>query len=145
MGHEIAHALREHAREQMGKNMATRGAIEIGSALLGLGSGGRLLADMGGQLLTLQFGRDDESEADLIGLELAARSGYDPGAGVTLWKKMASASKKGSIELLSTHPSGPTRISDIEVNLPKVMPLYERADKPDRRFGPPAGKEEPAR
>jgi len=145
MGHEMAHALREHAREQMGKNVATRGAIEIGSALLGLGSGGRLLADMGGQLLTLQFGRDDESEADLIGLELAARSGYDPGAGVTLWKKMATASKKGSIELLSTHPSGPTRISDIEVNLPKVMPLYERADKPDRRFGPPAGKEEPAR
>ena len=145
MGHEMAHALREHAREQMGKNVATRGAIEIGSALLGLGSGGRLLADMGGQLLTLQFGRDDESEADLIGLELAARSGYDPGAGVTLWKKMATASKKGSIELLSTHPSGPTRISDIEVNLPKVMPLYERADKPDRRFGPPAGQEEPAR
>ena len=145
MGHEMAHALREHAREQMGKNAATRGAIEIGSALLGLGSGGRLLADMGGQLLNLQFGRDDESEADLIGLELAARSGYDPGAGVTLWKKMATASKKGSIELLSTHPSGPTRISDIEVNLPKVMPLYERADKPDRRFGPPAGKEEPTR
>ena len=145
MGHEMTHALREHSREQLGKTFATRAAIEIGAAVFGLGTGGRLLADMGGQLLTLQFGRDDESEADLIGLELAARSGYDPGAGVTLWKKMATASKKGSIELLSTHPSGPTRISDIEVNLPKVMPLYERADKPDRRFGPPAGKEEPAR
>ena len=145
MGHEMAHALREHAREQMGKNMATRGAIEIGSALLGLGSGGRLLADAGGQLLNLQFGRDDESEADLIGMELAARSGYDPGAGVTLWKKMAAASKGKQIELLSTHPSGPTRITDIEANLPKVMPLYERADKPDRRFGPPAAKDEPSR
>ena len=139
MGHEMAHALREHAREQMGKNMATRGAIEIGSALLGLGSGGRLLADMGGQLVTLQFGRDDESEADLIGMELAARSGYDPGAGVTLWKKMASASKGKQIELLSTHPSGPSRISDIRANLPKVEGLYARAEKPGERFGPPAG------
>ncbi len=138
MGHEMTHALREHAREQMGKTMATRGAIEIGSALLGLGSGGRLLADMGGQLLTLRFGREDESEADLIGLELAARGGYDPRAGVTLWKKMASANSRAPVELLSTHPSGPTRISDIELNLPKVMPLYERADKPERRFGPPA-------
>ena len=138
MGHEMTHALREHAREQMGKTMATRGAIEIGSALLGLGSGGRLLADMGGQLLTLRFGREDESEADLIGLELAARGGYDPRAGVTLWKKMASANSRAPVELLSTHPSGPTRISDIELNLPKVMPLYERAGKPERRFGPPA-------
>jgi predicted Zn-dependent protease len=137
MGHEMTHALREHAREQMGKTMATRGAIEIGSALLGLGSGGRLLADMGGQLLTLRFGREDESEADLIGLELAARGGYDPRAGVSLWKKMASANSRAPVELLSTHPSGPTRISDIELNLPKVMPLYERADKPGRRFGPP--------
>jgi predicted Zn-dependent protease len=139
MGHEMSHALREHAREQMGKTMATRGAIEVGSVLLGLGSGGRLLADMGGQLLTLRFGREDESEADLIGLELAARGGYDPRAGVTLWKKMASANSRAPVELLSTHPSGPTRISDIELNLPKVMPLYERADKPDRRFGPPTG------
>jgi len=137
MGHEMSHALREHAREQMGKTMATRGAIEVGSVLLGLGSGGRLLADMGGQLLTLRFGREDESEADLIGLELAARGGYDPRAGVSLWKKMASANSRAPVELLSTHPSGPTRISDIELNLPKVMPLYERADKPGRRFGPP--------
>jgi len=137
MGHEMTHALREHAREQMGKNMATRGAIEIGSALLGLGSGGRLLADMGGQLLTLRFGRDDELEADLIGLELAARGGYDPRAGVSLWQKMAAANSRAPVELLSTHPSGSTRISDIELNLPKVQPLYERADKPDRRFGPP--------
>ena len=142
MGHEMTHALREHAREQMGKNTATRGAIEIGSALLGLGGGGRLLADMGGQLLTLRFGREDETEADLVGLELAARSGYDPQAGVTLWKKMARASQKSSVEMLSTHPSGPTRISDIEANLSKVQPLYERAAKPERTFGPPAEKTE---
>jgi len=149
MGHEMAHALREHAREQMGKTMATRGAIEIGAAIFGLGNAGRLAAGMGGQLLTLRFGREDESEADLVGLELAARAGFNPQAGVTLWQKMAGASKGGSPEFMSTHPTGPTRIRDIEANIPKVRGLYERAartappvDAPQRRGGfiedPPA-------
>jgi predicted Zn-dependent protease len=137
MGHEAAHALREHARERMGKTMATRGAVEIGSALLGLGSIGRSVADMGGQLLTLKFSREDESEADLIGIELAARAGYDPHAGVTLWQKMAEASKGAPPQFMSTHPSGPTRIHDIEVNIPKVQGLYDRAERPAQRFGPP--------
>ena len=137
MGHEIAHALREHARERMGKTAATRGAIEIGSALLGLGNGGRYLADMGGQLVTLKFGRDDETEADLVGMELAARAGYDPRAAVTLWQKMAAASKGAPPEWLSTHPSGDSRVKDIEASLPRVMPLYERAEKPTRVYGPP--------
>ena len=136
MGHEMAHALREHARERIGKTAATQGAIEIGAALFGLGNGGRYLAGMGGQLLTMKFGRDDESEADLVGMELAARGGYDPHAGVTLWKKMAAASKNAPPQFLSTHPSGPSRIRDIEVNLPKVEPLYARAEKPARRFDP---------
>ena len=138
MGHEIAHALREHARERVGKTAATRGAIEIGSALLGLGGGGRYLADMGGQLVTLKFGRDDETEADLVGMELAARAGYDPRSGISLWNKMAAANKGAPPEWLSTHPSGGSRIKDIEANLPKVMPLYERAGKPTQRFAPPA-------
>ncbi len=137
MGHEMAHALREHAREQMGKSLATRGAVEIGSAILGLGNGGRLLADAGRQLLTLEFSREDESESDLIGLELAARAGYDPRAGVTLWEKMAEANRRAPVELLSTHPSGPTRISGIKANLPKVEGLYARAEKPAQRFAPP--------
>ncbi len=137
MGHEMAHALREHARERMAKTAATRGAIEIGAAIFGLGNGGRFLADMGGQLFTLKFGREDESEADLVGIELAARAGYDPHAGVTLWQKMAGASKNAPPQFISTHPSGPTRIRDIEVNLPKVQPLYARAAKPAQRFGPP--------
>ncbi len=137
MGHEVAHALREHARERMGKTMATRGAIEIGAALFGLGNAGRTVADMGGQLLTLKFGREDESEADLVGMELAARSGYSPRAGVTLWNKMAEASKGAPPQFLSTHPSGPTRIRDIEANLPRVLPLFERAAKPSQRFEPP--------
>ena len=137
MGHEMAHALREHARERMGKTMATRGAIEIGAALLGLGSGSRYLADIGGQLLTLKFGREDESEADLGGMELAARAGYDPHAGITLWQKMAEASQGEPPQFLSTHPSGPTRIHDMQATLPQVEPLYARAAKPTRRFGPP--------
>ena len=78
----------------------------------------RSAAGVGGQLLTLRFGREDESEADLVGLELAARAGYDPQAGVSLWQKMAQASKGSSPEFLSTHPSGPSRIRDIEANIP---------------------------
>jgi predicted Zn-dependent protease len=137
MGHEMAHALREHAREQMGKTAATRGAIELGAAIFGLGNAGRTVAGMGGQLLTLRFGREDESEADLVGMELAARAGYDPRAGVTLWNKMAKASEGAPPQFLSTHPSGPTRIRDIEANLPKVESLYARAAKPERRFEAP--------
>ena len=140
MGHEMTHALREHARERMGKTMATRAGIELGAALLGLGDGARYLAGMGGQLLTLKFGREDESEADLVGLELAARAGYDPRSGVSLWNKMAAANKGAPPQWLSTHPSGPTRIRDIETALPKVEPLYARAQRPAVRYEPPVGK-----
>ncbi len=137
MGHEMAHALREHARERMGKQYATQGAIEIGAALFGIGNVGRSLAGMGSQLLSLKFGRQDESEADLVGMELAARAGYNPAAGVTLWKKMQSAAKGAPPEFLSTHPSSSTRISEIEANLPKVKGLYARADKPAQRYSAP--------
>jgi predicted Zn-dependent protease len=136
MGHEMAHALREHARERIAKTVATQGALSIGAALLGLGDAGRLAADMGGKLLTLKFGRDDETESDLVGLELSARAGYDPRAGVTLWQKMAQANKGAPPQWLSTHPSGTSRIKDIEKVLPQVLPLYERAPKPTAKFGP---------
>jgi predicted Zn-dependent protease len=137
MGHEVAHALREHARERMGKTAATRGAIEIGAALFGLGNVGRMAADMGGQLLTLKFSRDDETEADIVGMDLAARSGYDPEAGVSLWQKMLAANHGAPPQWMSTHPAGDTRIRDIQAKLPKVLPLYEQADKPARRYTPP--------
>ena len=138
MGHEMAHALREHARERMGKTAATRIGASVLSSVLGLGSAGDALMSMGGQLLTLKFSRDDESEADLVGMELAARAGYDPRAGVTLWQKMLEASKGAPPEFMSTHPAGTSRIRDIESKLPKVLPLYERAAKPPRRYAPPA-------
>ena len=134
MGHEIAHALREHARERMGKGQATEFAARIGGSLLSglLGIDPRVgdaVAQTGANLASLKFGREDESEADLVGMELAARAGYDPRAGVSLWQKMAANNKGAPPEWLSTHPSGTTRIADIEANLPKVMPLYERAKK----------------
>jgi len=132
MGHEIAHALREHARERMGKSAVTHGAARIGGALAAsfFGIDPRLtdgIASGGANLLTLEFGREDESEADLVGMELAARAGFDPRAGVTLWQKMGAASKGAPPQWLSTHPSGKTRIAEIQANLPKVMPLFERA------------------
>ncbi|MGH6626640.1 MAG: M48 family metallopeptidase [Burkholderiaceae bacterium] len=134
MGHEIAHALREHARERMGKSVATQGAARIGGAVVAgiFGLDPHLtdaVARGGANLLTLKFGREDESEADLVGMEIAARAGYDPRAGVTLWQKMGAASKGAPPQWLSTHPAGKTRIDDIEKNLPKVLPLYERAKK----------------
>ncbi len=129
MGHEIAHALREHARERMGKNAATGIGANVITQLFGLGQIGQTVTNYGAQLLTLEFSRSDESEADLVGMELAARAGYDPRAGVTLWQKMGAANKNAPPQWLSTHPSGSTRIADIEANLPRVMPLYQRARK----------------
>ena len=129
MGHEVAHALREHARERMGKNAATGLSANLLGQVLGLGQLGQTVTNYGAQLLTLEFSRSDESEADLVGMELAARAGYDPRAGVTLWQKMGAANKNAPPQWLSTHPSGTTRIADIQANLPKVMPLYERAKK----------------
>ena len=127
MGHEMAHALREHARERMGKGMVTNLGANIFSQLFGLGELGQTVTNYGAQLLTLRFGREDESEGDLVGMELAARAGYNPRAGVSLWQKMAANNKGAPPEWLSTHPSGNTRIAEIEANLPRVMPFYEAA------------------
>lgn len=134
MGHEMAHALREHARERMGKSTATQGLARLGGLLASswLGIDPNLadaVAQGGANLLTLKFGREDELEADLVGMELAARAGFDPRAGVTLWQKMAAANKGAPPQWLSTHPSSSSRISDMEASLPQVMPLYERTKK----------------
>lgn len=126
MGHEIAHALREHARERMAKGELTH----LGAALLGEFIGGGKYSGAfraSGDLLTLKFSRDDEAEADIVGLELVARAGYDPRAGVSLWRKMAAASRGAPPAWLSTHPAGDDRIRAIELHLPEVMPLYEEA------------------
>jgi predicted Zn-dependent protease len=127
MGHEIAHALREHARERMGKAAATNIGANVLSSVLGLGNAGNAVLGASANLLSLKFSRDDETEADTVGLELAARAGYDPRAGITLWRKMQEANKGAPPQWLSTHPASDTRIKEIEKHLPEVMPLYERA------------------
>jgi Zn-dependent protease with chaperone function len=129
MGHEMAHALREHARERMAKSGATSLGLRLGAQLLGLGDLGNVAADLGTQLLSLKFSREDESEADLVGLELAARSAYKPQASVSLWEKMSAASGGAGLDFLSTHPSGPNRIRELQTNVPKVQKLYEAARK----------------
>jgi predicted Zn-dependent protease len=139
MGHEVAHALLEHARERMAKSTGTNLLLRGGAALLGLGGLGDLAAQMGSQLLSLTFSRSDESEADALGLVLGARAGYNPRAGIRLWQKMGAVGGSAPPEWLSTHPSGETRIRDMEARMPGVMPVYEEAAKPGQRFGPPKG------
>ena len=128
MGHEMAHALREHARARIAKSQGTGTLLSLGAQLLGLGQLGDVAASLGTQLLTLKFSREDENDADLVGLELAARGGYNPQASVSLWQKMAQAGGgAGGPGFLSTHPSGPERIQHLQDNIPKVQALYQRA------------------
>lgn len=128
MGHEIAHALREHSREAMSKAYGTQMATQVGSALLGLGGLGQQVADTGVEyLMTLPNSRANENEADIIGLELSARAGYDPNAAISLWQKMSQAGGGAPPEFMSTHPSSGTRISALQAAIPKVMPLYQQA------------------
>lgn len=130
MGHEIAHALREHGRDRQSKATGTSLVTGIGGALLSAWSGYdvRSVANAAGQMVVLKFSRDEEREADLVGLDIAARAGYDPRAGVALWNKMAALDERGSpIELLSTHPGGANRIEQIEAHMNVLLPLYARS------------------
>lgn len=129
MGHEIAHALREHSREQVSQAIAAQTALGLGTAVFGLSQTTAQLAGIGYQaFIATHFSRTDEAEADRIGLELSARAGYNPRAGVTLWQKMMNAKTGGQPpEFLSTHPADSTRVQQIESLLPVVMPLYEAA------------------
>jgi len=130
IGHEIAHALREHTREQMSRQMAAN----LGLSVLAAATGSSAAADLGGTLsqvmFTLPKSREAESEADAIGVELAARAGYDPRAAVTLWQKMSAMSSSASLEILSTHPSPATRITELQQKAQLVMPVYQQAAKP---------------
>ena len=126
MGHEMAHALREHSREKASVQQASGLAISLGAKMLGVNQGQMDLIGMGKKLaLDLPFSRSMESEADALGLELAARAGYDPRAALTLWDKMAAASGDGGLTWLSTHPAPASRKADMAALMPKVMPLYE--------------------
>jgi predicted Zn-dependent protease len=125
MGHEISHALLGHGRERMSRALATQAGLQLGSAVVGTDLTG--LAPIANIALTLPNSRTGESEADRYGIELAARAGYDPRAAVKLWEKMAAASKTGTPEFLSTHPSPDNRIQALNDLVPKMMPIYEKA------------------
>lgn len=131
MGHEIAHALREHARERMGRQVATQTATTVGAIAIGVLTGVYIDPQTAGTFTQAMFvlpnSRENEQEADLIGIELAARAGYDPRAAITLWQKMAQAGGGGPPEWLSTHPSNETRLRELQNDVQKVMPLYEKA------------------
>jgi predicted Zn-dependent protease len=130
MGHEIAHALREHGRERIGKQRLASGltvGASVLSHVLGYGDLGGHLASGAAKLTLLKYSRDDETEADIIGMDLAARAGFDPRAGVELWKKMSAASKGQPPQWLSTHPSNERRIDEIRAHLKDTLPLYAKA------------------
>ena len=128
LGHEMAHALREHSREQISQQMATQVGLSVLSAVTGVAAAGDLGAALTNVMFTLPNSRTHESEADLIGVELAARAGYDPRAAVTLWQKMAAlGGGSAPPEFLSTHPAAATRSAELQRNAEKVMPLYEAA------------------
>lgn len=129
MGHEMAHALREHTRERLSREVATQTGIGIAASVLGLSQGQTQLAGLAGDLgISRPNSRTQETEADLMGLELMARAGYDPNAAISLWRKMQSASGRGEPpQFLSTHPVSSTRIATIQSLLPRVMPLYQQS------------------
>jgi predicted Zn-dependent protease len=128
MGHEIAHALREHGRERASEQITAGLLVNVGVAAAG---GGKAAMDMAGLAYNVTVGlpnsRTHETEADRIGIELAARAGYDPKAAVTLWQKMAKVSGGSGPGFLSTHPSNESRIKDLEGYAVRVQPLFEQA------------------
>lgn len=128
IGHEIAHALREHARERASEQALAGLGISIVAAIAGVGDAGRKgmeYAYMG--LLGLPNSRSHETEADRIGVELAARAGYNPQAAVSLWQKMGQVGGDAPIKFLSTHPAREDRLRDLSDYSRRVMPLYEQA------------------
>jgi predicted Zn-dependent protease len=127
IGHEIAHALREHSRERLSRTYAEQ--IALAGVALATGAGEttmQIAQQVSSVTFTLPHSREQESEADRIGLELMARAGYDPNAAISLWQKMAKLGGGGP-EFLSTHPSGDSRIRDLQASVPRVLPLYQAA------------------
>lgn len=128
MGHEISHALREHARERASQAMVTNIGVSVLGAALGVGRAGTdLIGNVAKVSFELPNSREHETEADRMGVELAARAGFDPRAAISLWQKMAKVSNGAQPQWLSTHPSNETRQRDLSEYAARVMPLYEQA------------------
>ena len=130
MGHEIAHALREHSRERASEQAIAGIGISIVAAVAGVGQIGQKGMEYAYQgLLGLPNSRAHETEADRIGVELAARAGYDPRAAITLWQKMGQTGGSEPPKFMSTHPPRTDRVKDLTNYSEKVMPLYQQAHK----------------
>ena len=130
MGHEVVHALARHGAERTSQRLAANLGMQITSHAFNMGRVGSSLAMQAlGVGVLLPFSRSHESEADYIGLLLAAEAGYDPREAVLLWQRMAEASKGAPPEFLSTHPSHETRIQDLQKWMPEALAIYERAPK----------------
>jgi predicted Zn-dependent protease len=126
LGHEIAHALREHGRERASRAVTQGVVLSVLGTAAGVGQSGVDLAQLALEVtLNLPNSREQETEADRIGVELAARAGYDPRAAVTLWQKMAQSAQGGPPAWLSTHPASEARQRDLALYAEKVMPLYQ--------------------
>ena len=134
MGHEIAHALREHGRERASRELATGlGLVVVGAALGAKQEHMELAGLVTAVTISLPNSREFETEADRIGVELAARAGYDPRAVISLWEKMKQAGGSSTPQWLSTHPSSTTRQKDLADYAQRVMPLYQAALAQQRR------------
>lgn len=141
MGHEIAHALAKHTAERMSTAMASQAALQVGAILLGNKSTSSQVALQAAAVATtvgvqLPNSRQQEAEADRIGIELAAKAGYDPRAAPMLWQKMLQATgTKGQSDFLSTHPAGEKREQTLEALVPQMMPYYEdKSARPIYKF-----------
>lgn len=130
MGHEIAHALREHGRERLSEAYGQQMGMALIAALAKMDDQKVALMQSVTQVaLTLPHSREQEAEADRVGLELMARAGYNPRAALSLWRKMAADGGSRMPEFLSTHPAPSSRMQQIEGLMPTVMPLYEETQK----------------
>ena len=125
LGHEMSHALREHTRERISKAYEEQVALVGLAVLTGADPGTMELANQVASVtFELPHNRQQEAEADVMGLELMARAGYDPHEAISLWKKMMAAEKSAAPQFLSTHPASANRIADLERHMPQVLPLY---------------------
>ncbi len=138
IGHEIAHVLASHSNERVSQQMVTQVGLDVVNQIAGGPGVGRQLGmaalGLGAQVgVLLPYGRIQESEADQIGQELMARAGFDPRAAVALWRNMQQAGGNAPPEFLSTHPSGESRIQQLEVLSDDAMTLYRQAQSQGRK------------
>ncbi len=127
LGHKIAHALREHARERLGKQQAAQLTVGTMPQLFGFSDYASQPLGIGDQLLAIRYSAADETEADVIGSEIASRAGYDPRAAITLWNKIDNGTRRSDNGFIWMHPYGPDRRQDLLKRMPDMMPLYAKA------------------